>query len=393
LKRIGTVRIISRTSALALGLTLALIGAFGTTPPAHAKTPADRGAPDLPGRAVAASAGVSKLKPDAARRPAGHQRKAKDLGGAAMTLGTRTAGSAVRMVDVAQEGTPGCTPYISQLVTGSGLDVRIDYLAEIVCNFYLAGAGQAYLIERTGGSPYDGQVVAAAAPFSFVNDYYGYSIGAVLIDGRVYDGGSQVEIGFDLALQTLNGAPWAGCFQLPAGHRYLSSCAGLGTPTVSVSIGSGVFGTGLAPNRLALLSSWTQTGSESYDAWNAARQNQAAWAVYAFDWSTDLCTGAPDNPLGFTFELACARHDFGYRNYKAAQRFEANKDRLDLAFYGDMQRVCATYSDALRPPCYGLATIYYEAVRIFGFQNVTPEQLAAAAELAPAATAGGAPPA
>ncbi|MDW5324241.1 phospholipase [Plantactinospora sp. KLBMP9567] len=391
MKRTGTARIISRRSAWTLALTLALVGALANTLPAQAGAPADPGAPNLPKLAASAPAGVSNSTPDAAKRPAGSQQALRKLDGTAMKLGTKDAGAATRRVDGTRAEAPGCTPYISGYVTRVGLDVRIDYLAEIVCNFYLAGAGQAYLIERTTGSPYDGQVVAAAGAFSFGNDYYGYSLGAVLIDGRVYDGGSQMEIGFNLALQTLDGSTWAGCFALPAGQRYLSACAGLGTPTISVAVGSGVFGTGLAPNRLAVLASLTQTGSDSYAAWDAARQNQALLAAYMFDWSNDGCTGAPDNPLGFAFELSCIRHDFGYRNYKAAQRFAENKDRLDLAFYGDMQRVCATYSDALRPPCYGLATVYYEAVRIFGRPNVTAEQLKAAEELMPEGTAGKAP--
>ncbi|WP_233624346.1 phospholipase [Actinoplanes sp. ATCC 53533] len=383
-------RIINRIPALTLALTLALIGTLGNALPAHAQAPADGGAPDLPGRVATATPGVSKLKPNAAKLLAGARSAAPGKAGGALRLGTPKAGAPVRMAGAAQEAAV-CTPYISKLVTRAGLDVRIDYLAEVVCNFYLAGAGQAYLIERTGGSPYNGQVVAAAAPFSFYNGYYGYSLGAVLIDGRVYDGGSQMEIGFDLALQTLNGAPWAGCFQLPAGERYLSPCYGVGTPTVSVSIGSGEFGTGLAPNRLALLASFTQDSPGSYDAWNAARQNQAAFAEYAFDWATNFCTWAPDNPLGFSFERSCARHDFGYRNYKAAQRFEANKDRLDLAFYGDLQRQCATYEAVLQPPCYALAFVYYEATRIFGFQKVTDEQIAEAAKLMPKDTSGKAP--
>jgi hypothetical protein len=92
-----------------------------------------------------------------------------------------------------------------------------------------------------------------------------------------------------------------------------------------------------------VLSSWTQSSASSYNAWNAARQNQAAWSAYGFDWSTDYCTTSPDNPFGFPFKDACARHDFGYRNYKAAGSFEANKSRLDSAFYADLKRVCATY--------------------------------------------------
>jgi hypothetical protein len=118
--------------------------------------------------------------------------------------------------------------------------------------------------------------------------------------------------------------------------------------------------------RLSVLSSWTQTSATSYNSWNSARLNQAAWADYAFDWSTDYCSSSPDNPLGFTFNLSCYRHDFGYRNYKAAGQFSANKSRLDSAFYADLKRVCVTYNTVVRPACYSLAWTYYQAVSIFG---------------------------
>src|SRR5690349_21071968 len=74
-----------------------------------------------------------------------------------------------------------------------------------------------------------------------------------------------------------------------------------------------------------VLSSWTQIGEASYEAWVAARSARAGWASYGFDWSTDYCSSSPDNPFGFPFKTACARHDFGYRNYKAAGSFAANK--------------------------------------------------------------------
>ncbi|MER7331116.1 MULTISPECIES: phospholipase [unclassified Micromonospora] len=118
--------------------------------------------------------------------------------------------------------------------------------------------------------------------------------------------------------------------------------------------------------KLSVLSSWTQTSATSYNAWNAARLNKAAWAEYAFDWSTDYCSSSPDNPLGFNFTLSCYRHDFGYRNYKAMGQFSANKSRLDSAFYEDLKRVCATYSTIVRPACYSLAWTYYQAVSAFG---------------------------
>lgn len=115
-----------------------------------------------------------------------------------------------------------------------------------------------------------------------------------------------------------------------------------------------------------ILSSWTQTSASSYNTWNNARSNKAAWAAYGFDWSTDYCSTSPDNPFGFPFQTACARHDFGYRNYKDAGTFAANKARLDSALYADLKRVCAAYSGAKLTSCNATAWTYYHAVDIFG---------------------------
>ncbi len=113
-----------------------------------------------------------------------------------------------------------------------------------------------------------------------------------------------------------------------------------------------------------VLSRWTAVDAAGYGAWAAARENQAAWAPYGFDWSTDYCTGSPDTPFGFPFRLACARHDFGYRNHRAAGLFPAAKSRLDEAFHADLKRVCAPYSGARRVSCDSTAWMYYQAVRI-----------------------------
>jgi phospholipase A2-like protein len=121
-----------------------------------------------------------------------------------------------------------------------------------------------------------------------------------------------------------------------------------------------------AEEKLAVMGQFTQTSSGSYNAWNAARQNQAAWASYQFDWSTDYCSASPDQPLGFDFRLSCYRHDWGYRNYKAMSQFPANKSRLDDALYQDLKRKCATYNSIVRPACNSLAWTYYQAVREFG---------------------------
>ncbi|WEV26629.1 phospholipase [Streptomyces sp. 71268] len=115
-----------------------------------------------------------------------------------------------------------------------------------------------------------------------------------------------------------------------------------------------------------VLSSWTQTSATSYNAWYSARQNQGAWAAYGFDWSTDYCSSSPDNPFGFPFQNSCARHDFGYRNYKKAGTFSANKPRLDSAFHEDLKRVCNRYSGAQKTACDGTAWTYYQAVKQFG---------------------------
>jgi hypothetical protein len=133
--------------------------------------------------------------------------------------------------------------------------------------------------------------------------------------------------------------------------------------------------------KLAVMWSWSQTSATSYNDWNAGRLNQAAWAEYAFDWSTDYCSSSPDNPLGFDFRLSCYRHDFGYRNYKAVGQFPANKSRIDDAFYADMKRKCATYNSFVRPACYSLAWTYYQAVQTFGNTYITADQLAAAQRL------------
>jgi hypothetical protein len=134
-------------------------------------------------------------------------------------------------------------------------------------------------------------------------------------------------------------------------------------------------------DKLAVLSSWTQTSAVSYNAWNSARQDQGAWSAYAFNWSTDYCSSSPDNPLGFDFKLSCYRHDFGYRNYKEMGQFSANKARLDSAFYEDLKRRCAAYNTMVRPACTSLAWTYYQAVKHFGSVVVTDADIARAQRL------------
>jgi Prokaryotic phospholipase A2 len=131
--------------------------------------------------------------------------------------------------------------------------------------------------------------------------------------------------------------------------------------------------------KLGVMSSFTQPTSTSQAAWYYGRTHQSQYAEYGLDWSTDYCSASPDEPLGFDFRLPCARHDFGYRNYKAVGLFSANKDRIDTAFYFDLKAKCAMYSWIVRPSCYSLAWTYYEAVHYFGALNVSRASLDQAA--------------
>jgi Prokaryotic phospholipase A2 len=133
--------------------------------------------------------------------------------------------------------------------------------------------------------------------------------------------------------------------------------------------------------KLSVMDSWSQANATSYNAWNAARQNQGAWADYGFDWSTDFCSSSPDQPLGFDFRLPCQRHDFGYTNYRQVGQFDANKAHIDDAFYYDLRTKCGTYNVFVRPACLSLAWTYYQAVRTFGGVAVSQADLNRAAQL------------
>ncbi|MGA4849214.1 phospholipase [Streptomyces sp. G5(2025)] len=147
-----------------------------------------------------------------------------------------------------------------------------------------------------------------------------------------------------------------------------------GLPALAVGAASLTLGLGVAAapaaavpaDKAQVLSRWTRTDAGSYNAWVSANANRDAWSAYKFNWTTDYCSTSPDNPLGFPFKTSCARHDFGYRNYKEAGTFDANKARVDSAFYADLKRVCARYSGATKATCDGTAWTYYQAVDKLG---------------------------
>ncbi|GAB7110043.1 phospholipase [Streptomyces phaeofaciens JCM 4814] len=149
-------------------------------------------------------------------------------------------------------------------------------------------------------------------------------------------------------------------------HRRLATCLAASAVALATVTATATAASAAPADKPQVLSNWTQTTASSYNTWVAARANQGAWSAYAFDWSTDYCSSSPDNPFGFPFATSCARHDFGYRNYKAAGAFDANKSRLDSAFYEDLKRVCAAYSGATKSSCNSTAWTYYQAVNALG---------------------------
>ncbi|WP_069814063.1 phospholipase [Streptomyces sp. TP-A0874] len=151
-------------------------------------------------------------------------------------------------------------------------------------------------------------------------------------------------------------------------HRLTAALATTSAAVLAV-VGAATTANAAPADKAQVLSSWTQTSASSQNAWRTANANQGQWAAYGFDWSTDYCSSSPDNPFGFPFKESCARHDFGYRNYKAMGAFDANKPRLDDAFYADLKRVCAQYSGATKTSCDGTAWTYYQAVKVFGIKG------------------------
>ncbi|MFJ6388141.1 phospholipase [Streptomyces sp. NPDC091972] len=149
-------------------------------------------------------------------------------------------------------------------------------------------------------------------------------------------------------------------------HRRLATALSASTLALVTVVATAATADAAPADKPEVLASWTQTSASSYTTWAAARADRAPWSAYAFDWSTDYCSSSPDNPFGFPFSMSCARHDFGYRNYKAAGAFSANKSRLDSAFYEDLKRVCAKYGGGTKSACDSTAWTYYQAVKAFG---------------------------
>jgi hypothetical protein len=115
-------------------------------------------------------------------------------------------------------------------------------------------------------------------------------------------------------------------------HRRLATALSASTLALVTVVATAATADAAPADKPQVLASWTQTSGAGYTTWAAARADRAAWSAYAFDWSTDYWSSSPDHPFGFPFSMSCARHDFGYRDYKAAGTFGANKPQAVRAF-------------------------------------------------------------
>jgi lysophospholipase L1-like esterase len=209
----------------------------------------------IPGTTKKIAPLTSALKRAESKAPSGSQ-KGVALGGAPLTT-----------ADIGEPSVYNCLPSIYG-GTFVGDDPSIGpysdtiYTADVSCNFfleYIYGVSAA-----VDWSPYyEGEIGYVGTAFEGAGSY-GASQGAFEVQGDQYDGGRAVEVILELYLQA--SAPWAGCGPIP-GLRYLA-CDGLGTLLLHVVVGTGAFGTGLAPpvvHWAALGDSYSAgTGASSY---------------------------------------------------------------------------------------------------------------------------------
>jgi len=114
-----------------------------------------------------------------------------------------------------------------------------------------------------------------------------------------------------------------------------------------------------------------QPNDNSWSGWNDGYNDHSLYAIYNFDWSTDFCSPpspTPTGPPGIDFHLACARHDFGYRNFKAMGVFPQYKGMIDGTFYWGMILVCNIYPSIslMHQYCVSMAYTYWALVSQFG---------------------------
>lgn len=101
-----------------------------------------------------------------------------------------------------------------------------------------------------------------------------------------------------------------------------------------------------------------------------------------FDWSGSGCRfGEVSGPFRDSFSRACARHDFGYRNYGAGglalDTNEARRTRIDDRLRDDLNGLCRSDHAGLQEtPCVAAAQVLYASARATGrswfFSNAAP---------------------
>ena len=87
-----------------------------------------------------------------------------------------------------------------------------------------------------------------------------------------------------------------------------------------------------------------------------------------YDWNDDGCS-VPSWTYHFSFNDACERHDFGYRNFGRDREYNPSDSRramVDGVFLSDLNHICAGYSIFVRPLCYSEAAAGYQLVHVFG---------------------------
>ncbi|MFO0648766.1 MAG: phospholipase A2 [Polyangiales bacterium] len=109
-------------------------------------------------------------------------------------------------------------------------------------------------------------------------------------------------------------------------------------------------------------------------------QNMRALHPPPFDWSADGCSfGEISGPFRESFNRACNRHDFGYRNYGgtglALDRTEGRRTRIDDRLHEDLNAICRSeHRGLLETPCMAAAQAVYAGARSMGqswFQSGT----------------------
>ncbi|MEU3739489.1 MULTISPECIES: phospholipase A2 [unclassified Streptomyces] len=156
-----------------------------------------------------------------------------------------------------------------------------------------------------------------------------------------------------------------------AGALVAGSGVAQATPEPGPEATASTASTAGGPSKMGRLHELTRSTKTSVTDWRQTRKlAKAGVDRWSFRWDTDWCTRLADKPGGFDFRLSCARHDFGYRNYKAligkkAFTGSTHERRVDKAFLFDMNRQCAAQphkTKAERTKCRKKAKAYYDRV-------------------------------